>query len=102
MGRGFHEEGTYDWNDVKFIDGYPGRYVIMARRHGDTWYVVGVNAQDETVETKIDLAQLGIEGEVTMYEDNDKLEGSVRQTKVGKRGEVAVSIPKNGAIVIIK
>ena len=90
------------WNDVKFIDGYPGRYVIMARRHGDTWYVVGVNAQDETVETKIDLAQLAIEGEITMYEDNDKLEGSVRQTKVGKRGEVAVSIPKNGAVVIIK
>ena len=90
------------WDDVKFIDGYPGRYVIMARRHGDTWYVVGVNAQDETVETKIDLAQLGIEGEITMYEDNDKLEGSVRQTKVGKRGEVAVSIPKNGAVVIIK
>ena len=48
------------------------------------------------------LAQLGIEGEITMYEDNDKLEGSVRQTKVGKRGEVAVSIPKNGAVVIIK
>ena len=90
------------WDDVKFIDGYPGRYVIMARRHGDTWYVVGVNAQDEIVETKIDLAQLGIEGEVTMYEDNDKLEGAVRQTKVGKRGEVAVSIPKNGAVVIIK
>ena len=88
------------WDDVKFIDGYPGRYVIMARRHGDTWYVVGVNAQEETLKTEVDLAALGLEGEVAMYEDNDRLEGSVRQAKVGRHGKVTVTIPQNGAVVI--
>lgn len=88
------------WDDVKFIDGYPGRYVIMARRHGDTWYVVGINAQEETLKTEVDLAALGLEGEVAMYEDNDRLEGSVRQAKVGRHGKVTVTIPQNGAVVI--
>lgn len=34
------------WDETKFIDGYPGKYVMLARRHGDKWYVAGVNADD--------------------------------------------------------
>ena len=26
------------WDDVRFIDGYPGKYVVLARRHGNDWY----------------------------------------------------------------
>ncbi len=27
------------WNDTKFISGYPGDYVAIARRNGDIWYL---------------------------------------------------------------
>lgn len=33
------------WNETRFIDGYPGKYVVIARRHNDKWYIVGINAQ---------------------------------------------------------
>ena len=33
------------WDEVRFIDGYPGKYVILARRHGDKWYIAGVNEE---------------------------------------------------------
>jgi hypothetical protein len=32
------------WDETRFIDGYPGKYCIMARRSGDKWYVAGVTS----------------------------------------------------------
>ena len=36
----------YTWDDVKFIDGYPGKYVVLARRKGDKWYIAGINGEN--------------------------------------------------------
>ena len=33
------------WDETIFIDGYPGKYVVLARRHKDQWFVSGVNAE---------------------------------------------------------
>jgi alpha-glucosidase len=33
------------WDDVKFIDGFPGKYVVLARRKGDRWYIAGINGE---------------------------------------------------------
>ena len=48
------------WDDVKFIDGFPGQYVVMARRAGRTWYVAGINADRQPRKVKIDLKSLGV------------------------------------------
>jgi alpha-glucosidase len=34
------------WDDVKFIDGYPGKFVLLARKEGDRWYVAGINGEN--------------------------------------------------------
>ena len=34
------------WDDTRFVSGYPGESVVLARRHGDTWYVAGINGTD--------------------------------------------------------
>ncbi|MBQ3984351.1 MAG: glycoside hydrolase family 97 catalytic domain-containing protein [Bacteroidales bacterium] len=31
------------WDETRLIDGYPGKYVTMARRKGNTWYIVSLN-----------------------------------------------------------
>lgn len=51
----FMKEVPTTWDEVRFIDGYPGKYVILARRHGDKWYIAGVNAQKETLQLKVNL-----------------------------------------------
>ncbi|HVN48182.1 MAG TPA: glycoside hydrolase family 97 catalytic domain-containing protein [Bacteroidota bacterium] len=33
------------WDETKFIDGYPGEYVVLARRSGNDWYVAGINGE---------------------------------------------------------
>ena len=44
------------WDDTRLISGYPGEYVVMARRHGGTWYVAGINGKD--VPQTLDLSSL--------------------------------------------
>lgn len=45
----FMKEVPTTWDEVRFLDGYPGKYVILARRKGTKWYIAGVNAQKETL-----------------------------------------------------
>jgi hypothetical protein len=35
-----------NWDDVKFIDGFPGKYVVLARKKGDRWYIAGINGEN--------------------------------------------------------
>jgi alpha-glucosidase len=35
-----------NWDDVNFIDGYPGKYVVLARKKGDRWYIAGINGEN--------------------------------------------------------
>ncbi len=34
-----------NWDDIKFIEGYPGKYVVLARKKGNTWYIAGINGE---------------------------------------------------------
>jgi hypothetical protein len=36
-----------NWDDVKFIDGFPGQYVVLARKKGDKWYIAGINGENK-------------------------------------------------------
>jgi alpha-glucosidase len=42
----FLRELPVAWDDTRFIDGYPGQWVSLARRKGETWYVVAVNGEN--------------------------------------------------------
>jgi alpha-glucosidase len=33
------------WDNVKFIDGFPGKFVVLARKKGNTWYIAGINGE---------------------------------------------------------
>lgn len=98
----FMKEVPTTWDEVRFIDGYPGKYVIMARRHGDKWYVAGVNAQKETLKVKVNLPMFSSGETLRLYSDDKALTGSVKQLKMGKKQEVQLTIPCNGGILIVK
>lgn len=47
------------WDAVKFIDGYPGKYTIIARKAGDHWYVAGINGESDEKSLQLDLRFIG-------------------------------------------
>lgn len=96
----FMKQVPTTWDDTRFIDGYPGKYVIMARRHGDKWYVVGVNAEKQPLKKRITLDMLKAGSIVNVYSDDAKLVGRKKQVKLGKKQTLDIVIPCNGGLVI--
>jgi len=41
------------WDDIKFIDGYPGKFIVLARKKGNVWYIAGING--ENIERTIEI-----------------------------------------------
>ena len=45
-----------NWDDSKFIEGFPGKYVVMARKKDNVWFIVGTNGENTAKEIEIDLS----------------------------------------------
>ena len=98
----FMKEVPTTWDEVRFIDGSPGKYVILARRHGDKWYIAGVNAQKETLKLKVNLPMFSNGEKVRLFSDDKALQGGVKQIEIGKKQELQLAIPCNGGVLITK
>lgn len=98
----FMKEVPTTWDEVRFIDGYPGKYVILARRHGDKWYIAGVNAQKETLKLKVNLPMFSNGEKVRLFSDDKVLQGGVKQIEIGKKQELQLAIPCNSGVLITK
>ena len=96
----FMKEVPTVWDEVRFIDGYPGRYVIMARRAGTKWYIAGINAEEQLRKLTITLPMLQKNANVTLYSDDAQLVGSKQQVRL-KKQTAKVEIPQNGAFLIV-
>lgn len=89
------------WDDIKFIDGYPGKYIVLARRSGDTWYIAAINGSGKTVKLNTALPMLKGGTKVTVYSDDDRLNGSVSVKKLQRKASFKWEIPANGGQVIV-
>ena len=96
----FMKQVPTTWDEVKLIDGYPGKFVIMARRSGEKWYVAGVNAESEPLKKTITLPMFGKDAQLTVYSDDMKLSGSVKSVKQNKKQQLSITIPCNGGLLI--
>jgi hypothetical protein len=85
------------WDEIRYIDGYPGKYIIMARRSGDKWYIAGVNAMEQPLKQNISLPMFDAKSLVTLYQN-----GEVKEVKVSRKQTVSIEIPTNGGVVIVQ
>lgn len=98
----FMKDVPTTWDDTKLIDGYPGRYVVLARRHGDKWYIAGVNALKESVKLKLDLSNLGLKSDAGVVYADEKGKGvKAKDLKIKKMTSVPVEILPDGGFVLV-
>ena len=98
----FLKEVPTTWDETVFLDGYPGKYCVLARRHGDRWYIVGINAQKEPLKLKLALPMLREGDRVAFYSDTKNHEPQLEQKTIQKPDETSVTIQPEGGIVLIK
>ena len=98
----FMKEVPTTWDETRFIDGYPGKYCVLARRHNGKWYIAGVSALKEPLKLELDLSMLSDGDECTYYYDNKKREPQKETLKIKKSSSVPVVIQPEGGVVIVK
>ena len=75
------------WDETRFIDGYPGRYVVLARRHADRWYIAALNGTGEPL--SLDLSLPMLDGAAfTLYTD-----GKQKAYDAMKTAKVKLKLP---------
>ena len=98
----FMKQVPTTWDETCFIDGYPGRYVVLARRHGNIWYIAAANATAEPLKLKLSLPMLPAGEAVSVYLDNKKLQPQCKEQKIKSDGTLQLTLQPQGGAVIVK
>jgi hypothetical protein len=71
-----------NWDEAKFIDGYPGKFMVMARKKDNTWHIVGINGENSPKEIEIDLTFVSGKNGMLISEDENgfKLDSIISST----------------------
>ena len=87
------------WEETRFIDGYPGKYVILARKATNgQWYIAGLNALKEPLSLTLDLKEFSSLS--LLFLDNKALEPTLSPLKANKKGLLKVTLQPNGGLII--
>jgi hypothetical protein len=95
----FMKEVPTLWDETVFIDGYPGKYSVIARRHQNQWYVAGINAEKTIKKLKINLPMFA--GKTLKFINDDAHGNSAqKEVKVNVKGDFNVEVQPNGGFVL--
>ncbi len=87
------------WDESRLVQGFPGRYVIIARRQGARWFVAGINANDEDLSLTMDLSfAQGKHGKLIADGDNNR-SFSTRELIASKSN--ALTIKAMGGFIVV-
>jgi alpha-glucosidase len=103
--RDFLKSVPVVWDEVKFIDGFPGQYAVIARRAGKTWYVAGINADRQPRKVKLDLKSLGVTKQGALITDGIDFLGFKSETFPLEKGVMADDItmrPRGGFVLTLQ
>jgi alpha-glucosidase len=88
------------WDEIQFIDGYPGKFCCLARRKGNDWYVAAINASgDRSVSIDFDFIGKGnFKGDIYKDDNHDGVE--IEEVKIARDSSLVMNLPANGGFVI--
>ena len=93
------------WDETRFIDGYPTKYTVLARRTGQDWYVAGLNGEQKIKTLQLSLPMFAGQTVKCYIDQPDKLGTTtpvVKTLKVGKNGIAKVTLQPLGGIILTR
>jgi alpha-glucosidase len=97
--KAFLRELPRRWDELKFIDGYPGRYAVIARKSGEAWYVAGINADDGDIELGLDFGFLaGRQGQLITDGSGER---EFAQAPIAGGGKRHITLKARGGFVAV-
>ncbi len=87
------------WDETRLVDGYPGRFAVVARRHGPTWYVAAINGLDTPKTLSLPLNFAGA-GTWTLLHDGDHGVVKDETSTPANGGPIELTLPPAGGAVL--
>ncbi len=91
------------WDDVKFLDGFPGKYAVIARRSGDRWYIAGINGEKNEKKVSLDLSAFK-KSKATLFTDgtgDELFSKAVLNTQSQDKCELSLN-PNGGFVMVLE
>lgn len=89
------------WDETRYLAGYPGRDVALARRHGDRWYVAATNGEKQAKELTLTVPFLAGRT-LTLIHDAPGQTAATRPVTVGADGRVTLALEVGGGAVLFQ
>ncbi len=89
------------WEETRLVEGYPGKHAVLARRSGNSWYVSGINGEDQSKEVVLDLSFLGEAKGNLITEGTGNRDFSQREVTLGSDGTLPLTLQPNGGFAIV-
>jgi alpha-glucosidase len=99
--KDFMRKVPTSWDDTCFIDGYPGKLVVIARESKDTWYVAGING--ENIEKNLNVEFPFLKGTRTgtlITDGSDNRTFDMKTITLAPGKPLAITLKGNGGFVI--
>ena len=96
------------WDETRYVSGYPGESVVLARRSGNTWYVAGINGTNDKKVLDVDLSFISGAKCVQTFADANPTEYQLTGNKgwlITSGNQIPKQIttqPRGGFVLVIK
>ena len=98
----FLREVPTTWDETIFLDGYPGKYVVLARRHADRWYIAGINAGKGPLKLELNLPMCRKGDKISYYSDTKDRAPQREDMEIKRPEKVKVTLQPEGGIILVK
>lgn len=89
------------WNETRYLAGYPGRDVALARRHGERWHVVATNGENTAKELALAVPFLAGR-KLTLIHDGPERGAATREVIIGGDGKIMLTLAPGGGAVLFE
>lgn len=100
-GLSFLNNLAVEWDSSEFIEGFPGEYITVARRSGETWYIGSMTDEARTVSVPLDFLDGGTYNAYIYHDSADGSRLVIDSAKVTSSDTLTLDLVKAGGAAVI-
>jgi alpha-glucosidase len=90
-----------NWDETKFIEGYPASYISIARRKGPNWFIGGMSSETRTAQIPLGFLRTGATYEVDIYRDGgSKTTLTVEKKTLTSKDALSIPVSASGGFAV--
>ena len=89
------------WDDVKFIQGFPGKDVVLGRKFGNKWYISGINGDSTQKAFDLDLSQFKMKKGQLLMDGSENASFIEERLAFPADSKKKVTVKPNGGFVLV-